>query len=94
MSASASRSVTFDPLPDRTISEVTDLVQDALVQLNATIVAARAIVELSQSQNSSMTQKTMLQRYNALEFLLQHAAIAEDRVWAAIDCDIVDTEDE
>lgn len=93
MSAGASQTTTFEPLQDRTISEVTDLVQDALVQLNATIVAASAIVELSQSQNSLMTPKTILQRYNALEFLLQHAASAEDKVWAAIDCDIVDADE-
>lgn len=74
--------------PVRTSDEVSALVQDALVHLDGTIVAAQAVVQLCLSENSSMPWKTVMQRYHALDVLMQNAAKAGDQVWSAIDCEV------
>ncbi|HAY07623.1 MAG TPA: hypothetical protein PKV67_05780 [Hyphomonas sp.] len=80
--------------PVRTSDEVSALVQDALVHLDGTIVAAQAVVQLCLSENSSMAWKTVMQRYNALDVLMQNAAKAGDQVWAAIDCEVKSSDEQ
>jgi len=94
MTETKSSSVHDKVFPVRTSDEVSALVQDALVHLDGTIVAAQAVVQLCLSENSSMAWKTVMQRYNALDVLMQNAAKAGDQVWAAIDCEVKPSEDQ
>lgn len=74
-----------EPIRERMVDEVSDRVQEALVSLSGALTAASAVVEICQSENSSMTWQVVMKRYNALEFLIRQASLAEDQVWAAID---------
>lgn len=72
----------------RTSDEIAALVQEALVLLDGSIVAAQAVVQLCMSENSSMSWKTVMERYNALDVLMLNAAKASNLVWSAVDCEV------
>lgn len=74
--------------PVRTSDEISALVQEALVLIDGSIVAAQAVVQLCMSENSSMSWKTVMERCNALDVLMQNAATASSLVWSAVDCEV------
>lgn len=88
MRETASTSDQDKSFPVRTSDEISELVQDALVLLDGSIVAAQAVVQLCMSENSSMSWKTVMERCNALDVLMHNAAKASSLVWTAIDCEV------
>jgi len=74
--------------PVRTSDEISALVQEALVLLDGSIVAAQAVVQLCVSENSSMSWKTVMERYNALDVLMLNATKASNLIWSAVDCEV------
>ncbi len=69
---------------DRSLDEVNGVAERALIDLDASLTAAGAIVELSLSDGHSLSTKLLYKRMNALEFLLRQAGAAEDIVWDAV----------
>jgi len=88
MTEATSISAQDNSFPVRTSDEISALVQDALVLLDGSIVAAQAVVQLCMSENSSMSWKKVMERYNALDVLMHNAAKASSLVWSAIDCEV------
>lgn len=71
--------------PAKTLGEVSSDAARALIDLEAALTAARALVELSMGDGHDMTGPLLYKRLNALEFLLRQAGYAEDVLWVACD---------
>lgn len=69
---------------DPSLDEINEAAEKALTDLDASLTAAGAIVELTLSDGISISTKLLYKRLNSLEFLLRQAGTAEDIVWDAV----------
>ena len=69
----------------RTLGDVSDDAESALIDLEGALTAARALVDLTLADGGASDSKTLYKRLNALEFVLRCAASAEDVLWIAVD---------
>lgn len=69
----------------RTLGDVSDGAESALIDLEGALTAARALVDLTLADGGANDSKTLYKRLNALEFVLRCAGSAEDVLWIAVD---------
>ena len=77
-------------LSTRTIDEVRDLVEEALVELEGFLTAANAVVHASRDIANSDGIPVMDRQMNAMACVLSRAMISHNAIWSAVDCIIVD----
>ncbi len=69
----------------RTLGDVSDDAESALIDLEGALTAARALVDLTLADGGAEDGRTLYKRLNALEFVLRCAGTAEDVLWIAVD---------
>lgn len=69
----------------RTLGDVSDDAESALIDLEGALTAARALVNLTLADGGANDSRTLYKRLNALEFVLRCAGSAEDMLWRAVD---------
>ncbi len=66
------------------LDEITTEAEKALVDLDASLTAAGALIELTLSDGHSLSSKLLYKRMMSLDFLVRQAGSAEDIVWVAV----------
>lgn len=69
----------------RTLGDVSDEAESALIDLEGALTAARALVDLTLADGGANDSRTLYKRLNALEFVLRCAGSAEDVLWVTVD---------